>query len=1364
MSRQTASAATRQMSSEVRDLLSQILGQDVDSSSVSPMGIFMINLVQLLIGIAVADGQVTVDEKQHLKNILRRMHLLEGELENLTKLVVRGVKEHKTFRNLRNFLSLAEPLTKSQRLLLIGLGYEMSAIDGSIDPQEVNYLEKIATALEIEPSYLRIFEASFAQQENSEDLEATVLEEILYLLDPARFHDLDIVFTEAASNLVELLPKPAISSDVEEDHASGAYVDLVQFQENLNQLDQIYCAVAQVICECADKGYISETLVQDFDKIWERLRSQRFRIAVVGEFSQGKSTFLNALLGEKIQPTRATPCSGTLTVLRYGKQKRVICRYRDGREEEIPIELYHEKAAIPKEAAHGKASASQALLENTIEEIIFEHPDLELCKSGVEIVDSPGLNEHDDRTRVTQQLLKGTDAVIFLANAARPLTKWEQDFLTYDLRQQMRAVHAQEGNLSEADLQDDTPAENLFVLVNFMDLLDEESDREDVRERFHNFLLGSKPILCGDNRIHYISAKAVLKAYEKGEENEYTLTFEQFVQSVEQFLASERGILKLTRSVQDLEDILAVVSPQLELRKRSRNGEIHLLDQAVQEIRVRIRDLQSTQQALQNRAIELYSQASNDAIESWNQNQNKMVGQIVDQSQYWECGDISDSQQIARRYTECFVKTLSEEIDVWVKNSLTDIMKNRIEDLNQEIISNLAIIRSKFKDIDQQTGSNFSQQIDLSVLSNQKEKFSFAANFDVSDGDGWLAGLGIAGIAAGLLGILTGGFFIPVALMAFGGGLLGFLGGNDKKQQIRQEVIKKGFEKFDEAVPQLLEELDNRMRHAFQDRVDVAMQVLDNMVTSAQNLLNDAQEHYRESSDSGREEVDALEQKILDLAQANQQAHSVLRKQLLIEVNRDLSTNSQNAQAWIRKGEILAELEYYEEALASYERAIDLEPENTEAWAGKGDVLGYQKNFEDALLVYEKILSINPEHPDALANKGCILHELGKFEEACEVLDQAILLHSDDPRSHILYLLKADSLLELGRYQDAILACECLIELRPESSAAAWWIKGSALYFSDQPQEGLIAVETAIEIDPNAFMAWLTKGNIHTYAFEQYEEGLWAFERAIKLNSEDPRPWNGKGYCLAFLDQTDAAIEACEKAISLQPNFVDAWINIINIFRYLKEDLSKAISVCEQAIEQNPDNASLWKFKGSLLSEVEKYPEAILAYDQAININPQDASLFKDKGNILFRIESYQDAMRSYQQALQIDANYAPAWGGQGNVLMAERQYEEAINAYNQALEIDSTLVSALSNKGDALRHLGRYEEAFREYEKAIAIAPDNPAYWYNAACALLSLHSYELALEKCEQAIQLNSEIDAFWELRSDILCRLGRHDEAMR
>jgi len=43
----------------------------------------------------------------------------------------------------------------------------------------------------------------------------------------------------------------------------------------------------------------------------------------MGEFNAGKSTFINALIGEEVAPMGVTPTTATLNVLRYGAERRV---------------------------------------------------------------------------------------------------------------------------------------------------------------------------------------------------------------------------------------------------------------------------------------------------------------------------------------------------------------------------------------------------------------------------------------------------------------------------------------------------------------------------------------------------------------------------------------------------------------------------------------------------------------------------------------------------------------------------------------------------------------------------------------------------------------------------------------------------------------------------------------------------------------------------------------------------------------------------------------------------------------------------------------------------------------------------------
>jgi hypothetical protein len=225
----------------------------------------------------------------------------------------------------------------------------MSAADGEIDTREKKYLEAVAKLLGINTRYLTVLEAGFSHQGT---LDPAALDEVQSLLDPARFHELDAMFVKAASDILATLPSKPEHKGTQQ-HLALSYGQLKEFQKYRKQLDNLFYQVFQIVQDCNNRDFLPQALAEEVGKVSRKLQSQRFRVAVVGEFSQGKSTLLNALLGEEIQPVRAIPCSGTVTVLKYGAHKRVICRYKDKRQEEISFEQYQVKAAISEEAALG---------------------------------------------------------------------------------------------------------------------------------------------------------------------------------------------------------------------------------------------------------------------------------------------------------------------------------------------------------------------------------------------------------------------------------------------------------------------------------------------------------------------------------------------------------------------------------------------------------------------------------------------------------------------------------------------------------------------------------------------------------------------------------------------------------------------------------------------------------------------------------------------------------------------------------------------------------------------------------------------------------------------------------------------------
>jgi uncharacterized tellurite resistance protein B-like protein/tRNA U34 5-carboxymethylaminomethyl modifying GTPase MnmE/TrmE len=838
---------TALVGSEAVELLSRITGQKHRKQELTPPVIFLAALITVLLGVMLMDGTVTNQEKQRWQKTLNRFIPSEGNLRQLTQLMTKGIRQNQVYKKLNDLQTLTAPLSESERLLLIGFGYEMSAADGEMDAREKKYLEVIANRLGIKPRHLAVLEASFTHQET---VESAALNEVQSLLAPARFHELDTIFVKAASDILAALPTKPEYEGTQQQQVSS-YEQLKEFQKHRQQLDNFCYQVFQIIQDCTTRGFLPETLTEEIGKVSRKLQSQRFRLAIVGEFSQGKSTLLNALLGQEIQPVREIPCSGTVTVLKYGTQKRVLCRYRDGREEEIPFEQYQEKAAIPEEAALG--NLSDELAESEIDEIVFEHPNLDLCSSGVEIIDSPGLNEHPNRTAITQKLLKDIDAAIFLTNASRSLTQGERGLLQ-DLKSQLN------GGIQ------DKPANNIFIVGNFMDLVRTDKGREQVRQRIDRFVQGQNPIVAGENRVHFISAQLSLNAILKGIKDEYQESFESFTQSIEKFLTVERGSLEIKQSITKINDLTQASFEGLHQAEEVLDGKVNLSDSERQKIFEKIGEATGRDVRIRLLADQLIERVVEQAAESWDEWSEDLGERMAQKSKNWFSphNPVLSQDKLIKDYIEQFVRDLSQEIDARGNNTFRDIiLQQNLQILDESISYELEAIQTEFKSFDQQIKSHLTEQLNLSISGINDDFMGFG---------GFGGGIGVGGaLAAGLLAFtglgLIAVILASVAAAIFGGFGLGMLDIDGLKDKIKLKVFEIGFKKFDESMDKVSEKFYEIVGSVFNNRVEAASRVIAQAISLYENLLEQQEKTHKETREQREANKAWISQKRQELEQ-----------------------------------------------------------------------------------------------------------------------------------------------------------------------------------------------------------------------------------------------------------------------------------------------------------------------------------------------------------------------------------------------------------------------------------------------------------------------------------------------------------------
>lgn len=128
------------------------------------------------------------------------------------------------------------------------------------------------------------------------------------------------------------------------------------------------------------------------------------RLLVMGEFSTGKSTFINALLGENVMLTGASQVTAVNTKLVYGEKHSVTVHFKDDSTQEYRLDEFDRLTAETNR--QGKKLRTGILR-------VERHVPAEILKQ-INIIDSPGLNAQDSHTKITKEAIPEADAVLWM--------------------------------------------------------------------------------------------------------------------------------------------------------------------------------------------------------------------------------------------------------------------------------------------------------------------------------------------------------------------------------------------------------------------------------------------------------------------------------------------------------------------------------------------------------------------------------------------------------------------------------------------------------------------------------------------------------------------------------------------------------------------------------------------------------------------------------------------------------------------------------------------------------------------------------------------------------------------------------------
>jgi len=159
----------------------------------------------------------------------------------------------------------------------------------------------------------------------------------------------------------------------------------------------------------------SDQVKEEATSLAERLREGRFYVACIGQFKRGKSTLLNALVGDPVLPTGVVPITAVPTVLRYGEKRSARVRFQGGTWTDLAPEELMQFVSEEHNPENAKSVAGV--------EVFVPSP---LLADGMCLVDTPGLGSiFAGNTAATHAFVPQIDAAIILVGADPPIAREE---------------------------------------------------------------------------------------------------------------------------------------------------------------------------------------------------------------------------------------------------------------------------------------------------------------------------------------------------------------------------------------------------------------------------------------------------------------------------------------------------------------------------------------------------------------------------------------------------------------------------------------------------------------------------------------------------------------------------------------------------------------------------------------------------------------------------------------------------------------------------------------------------------------------------------------------------------------------------
>jgi tetratricopeptide (TPR) repeat protein len=424
--------------------------------------------------------------------------------------------------------------------------------------------------------------------------------------------------------------------------------------------------------------------------------------------------------------------------------------------------------------------------------------------------------------------------------------------------------------------------------------------------------------------------------------------------------------------------------------------------------------------------------------------------------------------------------------------------------------------------------------------------------------------------------------------------------------------------------------------------------------------------------------------------------------------------------------------------------------------------------------------SLHLPYEQEFAAKAASLVNLGRYQEAIECFNQALEMGKEQSFRHSMYCARGYTYGRMGQFDKAINDYDVAIAI-DETDSNTYVERGNVYNDLGKWDKAVKDYHTAIDLDPNNTLAFYNRG-LYYRRLDSLDEALQDINRAIELGLKTA--YTNRGSIYALLNQWDKAIKDYGRAIENNPRDMIAYTNLATAYQNI-EQFDSAIQNYDKAIEIDPLYATAYYNRGNCCLQMNQFGKAIEDYKQVIKIDRRHftasftipyASTEVDMEEVYIgtyfncgvacaKLGKSKEAIKYFEKFIEIaPSKYNEKVLQVKNVIREmEEHLRERTATFDSEESEDFTKADALFQKGVTAVTAGNYREALNCFELVLELRPGSAEAWNNKGFVLATLNRNEEAIHCFDKAITINPKYPDPWDLKGRVLGRLKRYEEAI-